>query len=96
VLRFGRLRYSGTPEDLLASLDGRVWTIALDAHAAATAANGSSGFLETGIYRLPGRMEVRGIAEEKPSGAAQPAVPNLEDAYVWLMTREEHERAVVG
>jgi len=96
VLRHGKLRYSGTPEDLLASLEGRVWTIDLDAHSAAVAADGASGLLETGIYRLPGRMEVRGISETKPADAATAVAPNLEDAYVWLMAREEHERALAA
>jgi hypothetical protein len=68
--------------------------VGVDAHAAARAANGGSRFLETGIYRLPGGMEVRGIADEKPSETAEPANPNLEDAYVWLMAREEHDRSV--
>ncbi len=91
VLRLGRLRYFGTPEELLASLEGRVWTIDLPAAGGetSTAAVGGEGFLETGLYRMPGRVQVRGVCERRPEGDAQPAPPNLEDAYVWLMARDE-------
>jgi ABC-2 type transport system ATP-binding protein len=86
VLRFGKLRYFGTPEDLLKSLEGRVWTLDLPQDGKTPEAE---GFLETGLYRLPGRIQVRGVAENQPCDAAEPAAPNLEDAYVWLMTRGE-------
>lgn len=86
VLRLGQLRYSGTPEALLASLEGRVWTIDL-------APGGDiprpEGFLETGLYRLPGCIQVRGVSETRPTPDAEVAVPNLEDAYVWLMAKDE-------
>jgi ABC-2 type transport system ATP-binding protein len=46
-------------------------------------------FLETGLYRLPGRIQVRGVGERAPSADAELTPPNLEDAYVWLMARED-------
>lgn len=79
VLRLGQLRYSGTPTDLLKKLEGKVWWLEQ-----ADAAREGTAFLETGLYRLPGGIRVRGIAEERPAGA-DPGEPNLEDAYVWLM-----------
>jgi len=84
VLRHGNLCYSGTPEELLKTLDGRVWTLDLpqDGRAAPT-----GEFLETGIYRLPGSIRVRGVADKAPSADAELSPPNLEDAYVWLMAR---------
>jgi len=79
VLRLGQLRYSGTPTDLLKKLEGKVWWLEQ-----ADAAREGTAFLETGLYRLPGGIRVRGIAEDRPAGA-DPGEPNLEDAYVWLM-----------
>ena len=88
VLRLGRLRYFGTPEALLASLEGKVWTLDLPPESAARPPT-TDGFLETGLYRLPGCIQVRGVCESRPAPEAKPATPNLEDAYVWLMTRDE-------
>lgn len=84
VLRFGKLRYFGTPEELLTTLEGRVWTLDLPPDRGAAP---PEGFLETGIYRLPGSIRVRGIAERSPGAGAELSPPNLEDAYVWLMAR---------
>jgi hypothetical protein len=36
---------------------------------------------------------VRGIAEKQPSSDAKLVDPNLVDAYVWLMTRDEDAAA---
>jgi ABC-type multidrug transport system ATPase subunit len=84
VLRFGKLVYSGTPEALLTTLEGRVWTLSLPQDGRAAPAG---DFLETGIYRLPGSIRVRGVADKAPSADAELSPPNLEDAYVWLMAR---------
>lgn len=88
VLRQGQLRYFGSPEELLASLNGRVWM--LDLPSEGDRALTEAGFLETGLYRLPGGVQVRGIADQAPAATATTAPPNLEDAYVWLMARDEH------
>lgn len=86
VLRSGRLRYWGTPEALLESLEGRVWAVDLPADGRTPTAE---GFMETGLYRLPGRVQVRGVSETRPFEDAETASPNLEDAYVWLMAVQE-------
>lgn len=87
VLRFGKLRYFGTPEKLLQSLQGRVWMVAMPP--GGERPHLGEGFLETGLYREPAGIQLRGVADSAPCVDAQVAVPNLEDAYVWLMTREE-------
>lgn len=86
VLRFGQLRYFGTPEALLASLAGRVWSFDLPADGRVPVID---GFMETGLYRLPGRIQVRGVSAARPVDDAETVDPNLEDAYVWLMGRDE-------
>jgi ABC-2 type transport system ATP-binding protein len=85
VLRFGTLRYSGTPEALLRSLEGRVWSVDLPPEGAASL---GERFLETGLYRLPGGVQVRGVADQAPCSDAVATAPNLEDAYVWLMAKD--------
>ncbi len=88
VLRHGKLLYFGSPEDLLRSLDGRVWSIA---HREEALAVPGEGFLETGLYRTPEAVQVRGVAETRPCAEAEPTPPNLEDAYIWLMARHDAE-----
>jgi ABC-2 type transport system ATP-binding protein len=90
VLRHGKLCYTGTPEELLSSLEGRVWTLDLPPDGRVKTEN---GFLETGLYRLPGSIRVRGVGDSRPSPDAEPSPPNLEDAYVWLMARGNDAKA---
>jgi ABC-type multidrug transport system ATPase subunit len=91
VLRFGVMRYSGTPEDLLRSLEGRVWMF--QQRDSDKVPGKEQGFLETGLYRLPGGVQIRGVCEHAPVSDAQSVAPNLEDAYVWLMTRDQNGAA---
>ncbi len=92
VMRQGRLLYFGSPESLLTQLHGKVWSYAQDASPGAL----PEGFLETGLYRLPGCVQVRGVADSSPRADAELSPPNLEDAYVWLMTQDEQRRATAG
>jgi ABC-2 type transport system ATP-binding protein len=85
VLRFGELRYFGTTENLLKTLEGRVWSMELPPDGKIPQIE---GFLETGLYRLPGSIQVRGVAESAPVSGATTTAPNLEDAYVWLMAKK--------
>jgi len=89
VLRHGKLLYFGTPAELLQSLEGRVWS--LDLPQDGTVAD-IPDFVETGLYRLPHSIQVRGISERAPTAGAAAAPPNLEDAYIWLMTKDENEK----
>jgi ABC-type multidrug transport system ATPase subunit len=89
VLRHGKLLYFGTPVELLRSLDGQVWSLELPQDGAMTELQ---GFVETGLYRLPDSIQVRGISRRPPTPGATPAPPNLEDAYIWLMAKDENER----
>lgn len=86
VLRHGRMLYFGSIEDLLKSLEGKVWSITQREFHQQTPGD---GFLETGLYRTPQEIQVRGVAEKQPCAAAVVAAPNLEDAYIWLMAKDE-------
>ncbi len=88
VLRFGTLRFFGTPEELLNSLEGRVWMV--DAPVGNRPKEMAEGFLETGLFRTREGIQLRGVCETRPCSDAVTADPNLEDGYVWLMAREHH------
>lgn len=89
VLRHGRLLYSGTPEALLSSLAGQVWALDVSPDAPLPEL---PGFVETGLFRAPGTIHLRGISETAPAAGASVTEPNLEDAYIWLMTKDENEQ----
>ncbi len=88
VMRAGKLCYSGSATDLLASLKGRTWTVDVPP---GTPALKSPGFLETGLTRHPGGIQVRGVGDSAPSADAVPGSPNLEDAYVWLLSNAQDD-----
>ena len=81
VMSAGELRFHGTPEQLIARADGHVWdwTIAPE-----RLAEVRKQFTMCGSLRRPEGIRVRVIASECPHADAQPAVPELEDAYTWL------------
>lgn len=87
VLRHGRLLYSGTPEALLTSLSGQVWALSVSPDASLPE---FEGFVETGLFRQPGSIHLRGISEKSPVTDAVTVEPNLEDAYIWLMAKDEN------
>jgi ABC-2 type transport system ATP-binding protein len=93
VLRHGRLLYSGTIEALLRSLDGQVWAIDLPADGSMPELE---GFVETGLYRLPNAIQVRGISDSSPAPGARTADANLEDAYIWLMAKDSDDRTAAA
>ncbi len=81
VMTAGRLRFHGTPEQLIARAQGRVWewTIAPE-----QLAEVRGRFTLCGSLRRPDGIRVRVIAEARPHEDAQAAMPELEDAYTWL------------
>jgi ABC-2 type transport system ATP-binding protein len=82
VLSAGVLRFHGTPAQLLAQAEGRVWewTVADDALAAVRATHQVCASLR----RAYGNR-VRVVGEAPPDPRAQPVAPGLEDAYAWLL-----------
>lgn len=81
VMSAGELRFHGTPDQLIARAEGHVWdwTIAPE-----RLAEVRKQFTMCGSLRRPEGIRVRVIASECPHADAQPAVPELEDAYTWL------------
>jgi ABC-type multidrug transport system ATPase subunit len=93
VLRQGRLLFFGKPEELLRTLEGKVWSIAQHGPEQKLPEN---GFLETGLYRTPDEIQIRGVAENRPCPEAAVSTPNLEDAYIWLMAKDEDAHKAAG
>lgn len=84
VMTAGRLRFHGTPEQLIARADGRVWewTIAPE-----QLADVRKRFTLCASLRRPEGIRVRVIADARPHPDAQTVAPELEDAYTWLTAR---------
>jgi len=81
VMTAGTLRFHGTPEQLIARAQGHVWEWTI---AAEQMAEVRQRYVLCGSLRRPDGIRVRVIASERPHADAQPAMPELEDAYTWL------------
>lgn len=81
VMTAGRLRFHGTPEQLIARAQGRVWEWTIPPEQLADV---RGRFTLCGSLRRPDGIRVRVIAEACPHEDAQPVMPELEDAYTWL------------
>ena len=82
VMSAGRLRFHGTPEQLLARADGHVWEWTL---AAEQLAEVRAKFVVCASLRRPDGIRVRVVSSESPHTDAQSVTPGLEDAYTWLL-----------
>jgi multidrug efflux pump subunit AcrB/ABC-type multidrug transport system ATPase subunit len=85
VLFEGRIRFTGTPVELVELTRGSVWQATLD----------EAGF-ETlrqkhkVVHHLRDGAKIRAriLSAAKPLPDAQPVVPTLEDSYIWLLGQE--------
>jgi ABC-2 type transport system ATP-binding protein len=84
VMTAGRLRFHGTPEQLIAGAEGRVWEWMI---AAEQLAEVRKRFTLCASLRRPEGIRVRVIADTCPHADAQTVAPELEDAYTWLTAR---------
>lgn len=82
VLRAGHLVFEGSPSELIRRSQGRVWGVEADE---ATAAALRSRNQITSLVRTACGVALRLVAAERPTEAAAPVEPSLEDAYLDLM-----------
>jgi ABC-2 type transport system ATP-binding protein len=82
----GSLVTRDTPEALLASLEGRVWSWVAPAERLAEI---RQGCLVTATLRRADGMLVRAVSPAAPDAQAQPAAPTLEDVYLYLVGQAE-------
>jgi len=90
VLEKGHLRFNGVPEDLLRTVEGKVWEMVIPSTDLAIA---RQKFVLSGTVRTNEGVRVRVVADEQPGPGARSLTPTLEDAYLHLLTGRQNEDA---
>lgn len=85
VMNKGRLRFFGTPEQLMAQADGHVWECEVSTEQLSRL---REQFTITHSIRRPTNVLARVLAKEQPSSTARPCDASLEDAYMHLLAYE--------
>jgi ABC-2 type transport system ATP-binding protein len=81
VLDHGQVRFRGSPAELIASAQGRVWQIA-----APDGQKPNHNLVVVSTLHLADGVQYRVVGSDAAAYAnAQPVQPSLEDGYVWLM-----------
>ena len=83
LINRGSLLVRGTPEALLASLDGKVWSWLAPSDSLAAL---KQSHLVTGTVRRAEGMLVRVVCEDNPHPQAQLSAPTLEDVYLYQVS----------
>jgi len=89
VLLEGRVKFVGSPQDLIERTRGNVWQAHIpesDLDKVRRTAN------VVHHMRDAGNVRVRILAEEQPLAEAKQVIPTMEDAYMWLMGRKERKQ----
>lgn len=86
IMEKGKLLYFGAPEHLLEEAAGHVWEWTVPA---ARVAQLRTQFVTSSSIRRPDGVRLRIVAASAPSDDAQPSAADLDDAYLWLLTRAE-------
>ncbi|GAA2591796.1 ABC transporter ATP-binding protein [Dactylosporangium fulvum] len=84
VIKDGRVRLDGRPEDLLRTVAGHVWEVVVPPEAAAGI---QQRLLTTRLVRTADGVRLRVLATARPLPDAVPAPPDLEDAYLGVVHR---------
>lgn len=86
VLNGGKLKMSGTREQLQAHAKGRVWELEMTEREFASQANASRNIVS--VRRTEYGLACKLIAHDSPSPYAMPVEPSLEDGYLALIGGE--------
>ncbi len=86
VLAGGRLCFSGMPDALLDMVRGKVWEWTVPAAELPVV---RAAFRVNAVQHHPDGVRVRVAADRAPCGDAHAAVPGLDDAYLYLLSRHE-------
>ncbi|WP_035869492.1 ABC transporter ATP-binding protein, partial [Cryptosporangium arvum] len=82
VLAGGRLVHRGSLDRLLGTVAGQVWEMTV---APADVPAVQAGHVVTRLIRTPSGVRVRVLAPSPPGADAEPATPDIEDAYLGLV-----------
>ncbi len=88
VIKKGHLRFKGVAEDLLRTVEGKVWEMVIPSTDLAIA---KQKFVLSGTVRTSEGVRIRLVADEQPTHAARTRTPTLEDAYLHLLTDRRNE-----
>ena len=89
VLLEGKVKFVGSPQDLIDRTRGNVWQARIpesDLDKVRRTTN------VVHHMRDAGKVRIRILAEEQPLAEAKQVVPTMEDAYMWLMGRKEQKQ----
>ncbi|MBE9498230.1 ATP-binding cassette domain-containing protein [Streptomyces sp. GKU 257-1] len=84
VVAHGRLLHRGSPQDLLAAVEGQVWEVLVDP---GDLPDVQRRHLVSRLVRTAGGVRVRLLAQGRPSAGAEQVTPDLEDAYLAVVHR---------
>ncbi len=90
ILSHGRLLAHAAPEDLLRSVEGKVWDWTVPS---AELPRIKQQFPISASARRSDGVHLRIVADVPPAGEAVPAVPSLEDAYLHCLSQQRSEAA---
>lgn len=82
VINRGRVRFTGSPSELISLAEGRVWSVEVSG---ADYERLRSQLKVVSSRRMAAGMALRVIARENPLGLGSPSAPTMEDGYLCLM-----------
>ena len=85
VMSGGKLRFHGSPEQLVERAQGHVWEWTVPAEALPQV---REKYTLCASLRRPEGVRVRVVSAEAPNVGAQSVTPGLEDAYTYLLGSE--------
>jgi multidrug efflux pump subunit AcrB/ABC-type multidrug transport system ATPase subunit len=86
VINRGEVLFSGTPAEMTDIARGKVWKVFLDADTFEAVTRDK---LIIHHMRDGSRVRARCLSAERPFEGAEPEVPMLEDAYLWLLQKNK-------
>ena len=90
ILSHGRLLAHAAPEDLLRSVEGKVWDWTVPS---AELSRIKQQFPISASARRSDGVHLRIVTDVSPAAEAIPTVPSLEDAYLYCLSRQRAEAA---
>lgn len=87
IINLGNVLFSGSPRDLIGNVRGKVWNVTTDGNRP----NRNVEIIST--MQTQNGVQYRVVGERADGWSANPAEPNLEDGYIWLMQQSRLNRS---